>query len=141
MMENNHTNNHANIGKHKFSMEQRRDCTITGVVEVHSFDENNILMETVDGMLAIKGENLHVSHLNLEKGEADSPKKPSLIKPHNIREGRVESDGALQLSFFQLEDPLLSSLKEELEAADLNNLTPLQAFDLLRSMKEKMGLD
>ena len=77
----------------------------------------------------------------LEKGDADSPKKPSLIKPHNIREGRVESDGALQLSFFQLEDPLLSSLKEELEAADLNNLTPLQAFDLLRSMKEKMGLD
>ena len=76
----------------------------------------------------------------LEKGDADSPKKPSLIKPHNIREGRVESDGALQLSFFQLEDPLLSSLKEELEAADLNNLTPLQAFDLLRSMKEKMGL-
>ena len=77
----------------------------------------------------------------LEKGDADSPKKPSLIKPHNIRQGRVESDGALQLSFFQLEDPLLSSLKEELEAADLNNLTPLQAFDLLRSMKEKMGLD
>ena len=77
----------------------------------------------------------------LEKGDADSPKKQSLIKPHNIRQGRVESDGALQLSFFQLEDPLLSSLKEELEAEDLNNLTPLQAFDLLRSMKEKMGLD
>lgn len=64
-------NNNANIGKHRFSMEQRRDCKITGVVEVHSFDENNILMETVDGMLAIKGNNLHVSRLNLEKGEAD----------------------------------------------------------------------
>ena len=62
------------------------------------------------------------------------------VKPHNVREGRVESDGSLQLSFFQLEDPLLSSLKEELEAADLNSMTPLQAFDLLRSMKEKMGL-
>lgn len=71
MMENNHANSNANIGKHRFSMEQRRDCTITGVVEVHSFDENNILMETVDGMLTIKGDNLHVSRLNLEKGEAD----------------------------------------------------------------------
>ena len=62
------------------------------------------------------------------------------IKPHNIREGRVESDGSLQLSFFQLEDPLLSSLKDELEKADLNNMTPLQAFDLLRSMKEQLGI-
>ena len=76
----------------------------------------------------------------LEKEEASSPKKQSIIKPHNVREGRVESDGSLQLSFFQLEDPLLSSLKEDLDDADLNNMTPLQAFDLLRSMKEKMGL-
>lgn len=77
---------------------------------------------------------------SLEKEEASSHKKQSIIKPHNVREGRVESDGSLQLSFFQLEDPLLSSLKEDLDDADLNNMTPLQAFDLLRSMKEKMGL-
>ena len=76
----------------------------------------------------------------LESDEASSSKKPSIIKPHNVREGRVESDGSLQLSFFQLEDPLLASLKEDLDAADLNNMTPLQAFDLLRVMKEKMGL-
>lgn len=69
-----------------------------------------------------------------------SSKKRHTIKPHNVKEGRVESDGSLQLSFFQLEDPLLSSLKEDLEAADLNNMTPLQAFDLLRNMKEKMGI-
>lgn len=69
-----------------------------------------------------------------------SSKKRHTIRPHNVKEGRVESDGSLQLSFFQLEDPLLSSLKEDLEAADLNNMTPLQAFDLLRNMKEKMGI-
>ena len=67
-------------------------------------------------------------------------KKKHTIKPHNVKEGRVESDGSLQLSFFQLEDPLLSSLKDELDKADLNNMTPLQAFDLLRNMKEQMGL-
>ena len=66
--------------------------------------------------------------------------KKNTVKPHNIKEGRVESDGSLQLSFFQLEDPLLSSLKEELDKADLNNMTPLQAFDLLRSMKEQLGI-
>ena len=68
-------------------------------------------------------------------------KKKHTIKPHNVKEGRVESDGSLQLSFFQLEDPLLSSLKEGLESADLNNMTPLQAFDLLRSMKEELGIE
>lgn len=66
--------------------------------------------------------------------------KRGTVKPHNVKEGRVESDGSLQLSFFQLDDPLLSSLKEELEAADLNNMTPLQAFDLLRSMKQQLGI-
>ena len=69
-----------------------------------------------------------------------SNKKKNTVKPHNVKEGRVESDGSLQLSFFQLEDPLLSSLKEDLERADLNNMTPLQAFDLLRSMKEQLGI-
>ena len=46
----------------------------------------------------------------------------------------------MQLSFFQLDDPTLASLKEKLEAADLNNMTPLQAFDLLRSLKSELGL-
>lgn len=62
------------------------------------------------------------------------------VRAHNVREGRIESDGSLQLSFFQLEDPLLMSLRDELNAADLNNMTPLQAFDLLRDMKTKMGI-
>ena len=74
------------------------------------------------------------------EAKASSRKKKNTVKPYNIKEGRVESDGSLQLSFFQLEDPLLSSLKEDLESADLNNMTPLQAFDLLRSMKEQLGL-
>ena len=81
----------------------------------------------------------------LENGGSESKIRRSSqsdkVKPHNVREGRVESDGSLQLSFFQLEDPLLSSLKEDLDSVDLNNLTPLQAFDVLRSLKEKMGLN
>lgn len=69
-----------------------------------------------------------------------SSRREKRVHPHNIREGRVESDGALQLSFFQLEDPLLMSLRDDLNAADINNMTPLQAFDLLRDMKAKMGI-
>ena len=83
---------------------------------------------------------------SLEAGEnviskETNKKTKKMVKPHNVKEGRIESDGSLQLSFFQLEDPLLSSLKDDLDSVDLNNLTPLQAFDILRSMKEKMGLN
>ena len=83
---------------------------------------------------------------SLEAGEnliskETNKKTKKMVKPHNVKEGRIESDGSLQLSFFQLEDPLLSSLKDDLDSVDLNNLTPLQAFDVLRSMKEKMGLN
>ena len=62
------------------------------------------------------------------------------VKPHNVKEGRIESDGSIQLSMFQLDDPLLESLRDRLRSADLNNLTPLQAFDLLRGMKDELGL-
>ena len=62
------------------------------------------------------------------------------VKPHNTKEGRVEKDGSIQLSMFQLDDPLLESLRDRLKAVDLNNLTPLQAFDLLRAMKEELGI-
>lgn len=53
---------------------------------------------------------------------------------------QLEDDGSMQLSFFQLDDPTLSSIKEKLETADLNNMTPLQAFDLLRSLKGELGI-
>ena len=62
------------------------------------------------------------------------------VKPHNTKEGRVEKDGSIQLSMFQLDDPLLESLRDRLRDTDLDNLTPLLAFDLIRSMKEELGL-
>ena len=77
---------------------------------------------------------------SLEKGEDGKARAlPSRkIRPHNVKEGRVESDGSLQLSFFQLEDPLLMSLRDRLNSADLDNMTPMQAFDLLRNLKSQM---
>ncbi len=63
-----------------------------------------------------------------------------IIKPYNTKEGRVEADGTIQLSLFQLDDPTLSSLRDTLKSADLNNMTPMQAFDLLRDMKKELGI-
>lgn len=44
---------------------------VTGVLDVLSFDLNTILLETEQGMLTIKGSDLHVNRLSLEKGEVD----------------------------------------------------------------------
>lgn len=65
------------------------------------------------------------------------PEMPAMPEPVAAR--AEEKDG-MQLSFFQLDDPLLEDLRDELKSADLNNMTPLQAFDLLRNMKDKLGI-
>lgn len=56
---------------HKLMLTNRRTCTINGVCDVLSFDINEILLETDQGMLMIKGSDLHVNRLSLEKGEVD----------------------------------------------------------------------
>lgn len=59
------------ISKHSVIMEQRENISITGVIDVISFDEEAIVSETEMGVLILKGLNLHVNRLNLEKGELD----------------------------------------------------------------------
>ena len=61
------------------------------------------------------------------------------LREKRSRDAEISEDGSMQLSIFQLDDPTLSSLKAKLEKADLNNMTPIQAFDLLREMKAEVG--
>ena len=56
---------------HKIMIDNRRKAEITGVNDVISFDLNTILLETDYGMVTIKGSNLHVNRLSVEKGEVD----------------------------------------------------------------------
>ena len=59
----------ASSRMHKVSMTNRRLCVINGVKDVMSFDVKEVRLETELGMLQIKGEDLHVSRLTLERGE------------------------------------------------------------------------
>ncbi len=54
---------------HNINIENREKITATGILDVISFDEDVIVAEAETGVLIIKGENLHVNGLNLEKGE------------------------------------------------------------------------
>ncbi len=57
--------------QHKISLTDRGLCNINGVCDVLSFDVAEVLLETEQGMLMIKGTDLHVSRLMLDKGEVD----------------------------------------------------------------------
>jgi sporulation protein YabP len=63
--------NNVNRKPHKLMLTNRKTCNISGVNDVLSFDVNEILLETEQGMLMIKGSELHVSRLSLDKGEVD----------------------------------------------------------------------
>ncbi len=56
---------------HKLTMTNRRMLLLTGINDVLSFDPNEVLLDTVQGTLMIRGEDLHVSRLSIEKGEVD----------------------------------------------------------------------
>lgn len=56
---------------HKLVVNNRKTSLVTGVADVLSFDLNEILLETEQGMMMVKGTDLHVNRLSLEKGEVD----------------------------------------------------------------------
>lgn len=63
--------NDKNIVKvpHSLTLDNRKKLEISGVLNVDSFDEQNIIAYTDLGELSVKGKNLHISKLNLENGE------------------------------------------------------------------------
>ena len=58
------------------------------------------------------------------------------------RSKKINSDSNIlnqQLSFFQLEDPILTEIRNEIEKLDVNSLTPVDALILLSEIKKKLG--
>lgn len=58
-----------NTGPHNLIMENREKLTITGVIDIHSFDDELVLVETTMGILTIKGNDLKMNKLNLDNNE------------------------------------------------------------------------
>ena len=82
---------------HKLMLERQKGGTITGIRDVISFDEKEILLHTEDGKLSIKGETRHVKHLDLEHGEL-------------ILEGRIDSLAYLGRKKEKQEESLIKRL-------------------------------
>ncbi len=56
---------------HKVVMTDRKNMLVTDVIDVDSFNLTEILLETGQGTILVKGNDIHVKRLNLERGEAD----------------------------------------------------------------------
>ena len=56
---------------HRLTIQDRKLAGITGVSDCVSFDENEVVLDTDMGLLTIRGKDLHVNRLTLEKGEVD----------------------------------------------------------------------
>lgn len=58
-------------GAHEIHIVNREEIKITGVDDVLSFDAEEIILSTSQGLILLKGEELHVSRLSLDQGEVD----------------------------------------------------------------------
>ena len=56
---------------HRISMEDRKKRTVSGVADVESFDEKELVMETDAGTLLIRGEELSISKLSVDCGDVN----------------------------------------------------------------------
>jgi DNA mismatch repair protein MutS len=56
-------------------------------------------------------------------------------------EGMAEKREGFQMSFFQLDDPVLKQIRDEIKNLDINQLTPLEALNKLNDIKKITGLD
>lgn len=84
---------------HKLVINNRKTSTVTGVLDVLSFDLNEILLETDQGMLMVRGNDLHVNRLSLEKGEVDLAGKIDSIAYSEVNQKLKQGESFLTKLF------------------------------------------
>ena len=80
---------------HRLLLNNRRTGTVSGVTDVISFDIAEILLETEQGMLTIKGADLHVNRLTLEKGEVDVTGKIDVLTYSDVGTYKKQGESLL----------------------------------------------
>ena len=77
----------------------------------------------------VKRANIILKQLEAESSGVGAKAKPSA-------EALNQTRGGMQLSFFQLDDPVLCQVRDEILGLDVNNLTPLEALNKLNEIKK-----
>ena len=71
---------------HTLILEQRSRMSVSGVENVESFDENEVIMYTSQGMLTVSGSDLRIDRLTLDGGELGIEGRISGMKYEDVRE-------------------------------------------------------
>jgi len=58
----------ASVSGHEVMISNRDNTTISGVLNVDSFDDNVIVLDTDLGTLTLRGQDLHIKQLDLDQG-------------------------------------------------------------------------
>ena len=82
----------------------------------------------------VKRSNEILKQLESDNSQVGSVGKPNLKRLEENREG-------MQLSFFQLDDPVLCQVRDEILGLDINNLTPMEALNKLNEIKKIIGAE
>ena len=80
----------------------------------------------------VKRANVILKQLEENNTGGSAVTKPSVETINQSREG-------MQLSFFQLDDPVLTQIRDEILNLDINNLTPVEALNKLNDIKKIVG--
>jgi len=57
------------LKNHQIALKNRQELSVDGVISVDSFDDQEVILETEEGLLIVRGENLRVSQLNIDAGK------------------------------------------------------------------------
>lgn len=69
-------------------LENREKLSVTGVIDIHSFDDELVLAQTELGILTIKGDDLKMNKLNLENNELIVEGKIAAIAYSDVASGK-----------------------------------------------------
>ena len=84
---------------HKLSMDNRKQMNLTGIKDVVAFDLNQVLLESNLGMVHIKGSDLKVTKLTIEKGEVNISGKIDSIVYSDLKDYGEKSKAILKRMF------------------------------------------
>ncbi|MBK7173130.1 MAG: DNA mismatch repair protein MutS [Bacteroidales bacterium] len=97
----------------------------------HSFGIHVARMAGMPGSLIQRAEDLLIQ---LEKKRSSAELNPGKVSGKQVQ----KSQDQFQLSFFQLDDPLLESIRDDIQHLDINTLTPVEALMKLNEIKKKL---
>ncbi len=111
----------------------------------HSFGIHVARMAGMPGAIVSRAEeilrNLELVYGNNQIVPSRSPKERSRkTSSQSVREAAENSPQNMQLSMFQLDDPVLVQIRDQIKGLDLDALTPLEALNKLNEIKKIAGI-